>query len=944
MTLYVPSGSENTVTDTYLRQFWSESCGYSNTNAHGNCARGMFRRSPEPGWHPDPSFSEYGYCCGGHGGCGWCIMVCSQVLANYHTDVTFVSSTPGAQIFVDGSEWWPGAVTPATFRGIAPGYHTFVYILDGAVIGSGSFELGIDTPVTIYDNRVYGVVRFPDSDATPLYGAIVTVTMYYRSPSYNLHPASGDIKYSHQYAGIYTSASGLFSVDVKNNPFSLFSWDYWEFIANGGWNRASVEVTACNWQKATKSDIIYDNSANVVMYMHHHHTHQLLFKDSEAGALLTNVTATYHDEFENGATKESGEESTVQWTDANPLFITHRCTKDGYKLKTPIINHKGINVSSGCNRITEVMMDRLLTTAFISFHQSRYYPEEVMLISYDSIFVNNCRIKLYDARNNLVMTSPRGSYTNSPPTVNYSLPCGLNSGQWAAVLEDADGNELAHATASVGTLGSLSYDISMRCTEGKIKILWTGVDPVYKSGPLPNYMKIKLYDGAGTFRGDYNISSTPGYWLYIVTGAENFSAKWKAELIDQWGVTIDTILISVFGECSQSVFGHVRRRDGTAVGGVNVTTDLSFMGYGTPTATTDSSGYFKLNGLPPIMPLADVVASKAGFKDSIIAVDLEPDQFKVVDFILEGMINGSVKDVEGSAINDPFAFIDATVEVPALYKDGVYDVECLPGSVTLKCNKKNFQDYSATVTVGSTQVLHNIELLRPVPTDRLVAVETAEASLDDSDTVIIFNTSGQDIVAVDQSIIETPHAFAPWGKYQTMMYVGIRYFAGYTVSSFLSDYQMISELDNNRLHRVLIDDNTKRTLSVGGTISLREGYVLKASDIDLEARTILLSLLKDGTEINVSPLSAGETYIHKKNFSGVYLPIIAVRFENVFSGNELQVAFIRGLFQASESYVVVDAPLPPAEKYLLRAGSRDTTGAFYADSSSNIVIENNGGT
>ena len=40
MVLYVPVGSEDVVTDTYLRQFWSASCGYSNTTAHPNCALG----------------------------------------------------------------------------------------------------------------------------------------------------------------------------------------------------------------------------------------------------------------------------------------------------------------------------------------------------------------------------------------------------------------------------------------------------------------------------------------------------------------------------------------------------------------------------------------------------------------------------------------------------------------------------------------------------------------------------------------------------------------------------------------------------------------------------------------------------------------------------------------------------------------------------------------
>ena len=101
---------------------------------------------------------------------------------------------------------------------------------------------------------------------------------------------------------------------------------------------------------------------------------------------------------------------------------------------------------------------------------------------------------------------------------------------------------------------------------------------------------------------------------------------------------------------------------------------------------------------------------------------------------------------------------------------------------------------------------------------------------------------------------------------------------------------------------MLIDDDTKTTIAVGSTIALQEGYVLKATDIDLVGRAMLLTLLKDGTEVDVSPLSAGETYIYTKTIGGTEnLPLIMVRFESVFSGQELQVAFLRGIFQISEN-------------------------------------------
>lgn len=145
MTLYVPSGTENVITDTYLRQFWSQSCGFS-----AWC--GAYQLFPPPGWHADPGFKETGYCCGGHGGCAGCIMTLSQAIADYPTEVTFISDIPGAHIFIDGAEWWPGAVTGAdgaTFRGISPGTHTYELRQAGYQSVTGTFVLALNTPVTV---------------------------------------------------------------------------------------------------------------------------------------------------------------------------------------------------------------------------------------------------------------------------------------------------------------------------------------------------------------------------------------------------------------------------------------------------------------------------------------------------------------------------------------------------------------------------------------------------------------------------------------------------------------------------------------------------------------------------------------------------------------------------------------------------------------------------
>ncbi|MCZ7397750.1 MAG: S-layer protein domain-containing protein, partial [Candidatus Methanoperedens sp.] len=137
-----------------------------------------------------------------------------------------------------------------------------------------------------------------------------------------------------------------------------------------------------------------------------------------------------------------------------------------------------------------------------------------------------------------------------------------------------------------------------------------------------------------------------------------------------------------------------------------------------------------------------------------------------------------------------------------------------------------------------------------------------------------------------------------------------KYFAGYSGSSRplnpTTGVGTMSTLAQGQLHRVLIDDDTRRTISLGSTLTLKEGYVLKAEDIDAGARTMLISLLKDGNEIDTTPLSAGQTYVYTKRVGTASdLPVIMVRFESVFSGRETSAAFLRGIFQISENYVTV---------------------------------------
>ncbi len=176
-------------------------------------------------------------------------------------------------------------------------------------------------------------------------------------------------------------------------------------------------------------------------------------------------------------------------------------------------------------------------------------------------------------------------------------------------------------------------------------------------------------------------------------------------------------------------------------------------------------------------------------------------------------------------------------------------------------------------------------------TEELI-IKDIKRTIDTGD--IIYTASPQDV----------EFAYDNFGKYQVVGFMANKYFAGYrnsTIPNPTNSFDDISTMSSGQLHKVLIDDDTKRTISVGGTISLQDGYVIKATDIDLNARTMMLSLLKDGSVVDSEPLNKDETYVYKKSIGGVNdIPIILVRFDNVFSGNELQTAFIKGIFQISE--------------------------------------------
>lgn len=141
-------------------------------------------------------------------------------------------------------------------------------------------------------------------------------------------------------------------------------------------------------------------------------------------------------------------------------------------------------------------------------------------------------------------------------------------------------------------------------------------------------------------------------------------------------------------------------------------------------------------------------------------------------------------------------------------------------------------------------------------------------------------------------------SYKPWGKYLVTTVNSKAYFAGYAVNNSISHGE-ISTLSYNQLHAVLLNDNYNRSVPAGGILTLSEGYALKVKDVDVGGKIVLLSLLKDGNEIDTTAIQVGNTYVYSKRIGNVSdLPIIAVHLSSLYSNT----TFWDGIFQLSEGY------------------------------------------
>ena len=152
-------------------------------------------------------------------------------------------------------------------------------------------------------------------------------------------------------------------------------------------------------------------------------------------------------------------------------------------------------------------------------------------------------------------------------------------------------------------------------------------------------------------------------------------------------------------------------------------------------------------------------------------------------------------------------------------------------------------------------------------------------------------------------------------SYNVIGFMGEKCFAGYLDTAGSTDDRLFEEsgdenvLSDNKLLKLLIDDDTETTVTTGTPLTLEDGYVLSIDSIDMDGNQVTLTLSKDGSKLATKKISpsrdgatmADKTFIYKKNFGNSKdVVVVAVHFKNAFRGADQNLATVDALWQLSD--------------------------------------------
>ncbi|MCC7577198.1 MAG: S-layer protein [Methanomethylovorans sp.] len=147
--------------------------------------------------------------------------------------------------------------------------------------------------------------------------------------------------------------------------------------------------------------------------------------------------------------------------------------------------------------------------------------------------------------------------------------------------------------------------------------------------------------------------------------------------------------------------------------------------------------------------------------------------------------------------------------------------------------------------------------------------------------------------------------YEDWGKYQAIGFLTDRYFAGYSDTILSNNLSLVAD---EKLAKVLIDTNERKSLYTGSSLILKEGYELDIKEVDRDGKKVLIDLKKNGRHVDTDLVRSNGAYTYKKNMGlNDDVVIIAVHLDDIFKGTETNAVFIDGIFQISDELISINS-------------------------------------
>jgi S-layer protein (TIGR01567 family) len=142
-----------------------------------------------------------------------------------------------------------------------------------------------------------------------------------------------------------------------------------------------------------------------------------------------------------------------------------------------------------------------------------------------------------------------------------------------------------------------------------------------------------------------------------------------------------------------------------------------------------------------------------------------------------------------------------------------------------------------------------------------------------------------------------------WGEFEVIGFMTEKYFAGYTDDTDIDGVDEVSMLASGNLSKILIDDDEKKSVNVSSSLELEEGYSLNIVEVDENGDSVLVTLEKDGDELDENIVSSDDDYVYEIEMGNEEVAVIAVHFNETFANNGTNGVFIEGLFQISDQFI-----------------------------------------